>query len=543
MFWQFNFGIEIGTTNNNITTNPIVTIVLSLVVFFIALIIFLYFLRKILRLIFGQPGVQNQKILRVAIPKSSFKKENEEEIKSKEEIGKAENLFSVLGGLRAQRGLRHWLLGRTDHFSFEIVAINNQILFYIAAPHFLEDTLKQQFLATYPFAQIEEMGDYNFFKPQGKIVGSYLRFGREYIFPIKTYRKFDSDPLDGVINTLAKLPDEAGAAIQIIARSSYKRWHRKGQLVARQMQQGKILNEALRKVGLGNVFDKLTNIFSFFFSFFKSSKKEEMNDDKNEQVYKLSPMEEETVKGIEEKTSKAGFDVNLRVVVSTTQANLAYNHLQNILNAFAQYNIYQYGNGFKKVSGLNKSKLISDFINRSFIKKYNMILNAEEVTSLWHLPLVSSSVPKINWLEARKAPPPNNLPISGIILGDNDYRGVKTKIKIKDNDRERHIYIIGKSGVGKSVLQANLINQDIKNGEGVCVIDPHGDLVDAVLEHIPDERMDEVILFDPADTERPIGLNMLEYQTDEQKTFVINEMINIFDKLYDLKATGGPMFE
>ena len=529
MLEQFNF-------------NSIITAIFTLVIFIITLIVFFYFLKRILRIVFGQPGVQSQKILQVAIPKVSLAKENEEE-DILEEIGKAENLFSVLGGLKAQRSLKNKLLGRTDHFSFEIVSTNDQILFYIAAPHFFEDTLKQQLLAAYPFANIEELGDYNFFKPQGKIVGSYLKFGREYILPIKTFRKMESDPLDGLLNTLAKLPNEAGAAVQIILRSSHKKWHRRGQAVAREMQQGKSLSEASRKAGLGNIFDKLTIFFTFIFSFFKNDKKVDQSKELDEEKHKLSPMEEETIKGIEEKTSKAGFDVNIRVVVSAVESNTAYNHLQNILNSFAQYNIYQYGNGFKKAKMFNKKKVISDFIKRSFSRKYNLVLNAEELTSIWHLPLVSSSVPKIKWLESRKAQPPNNLPAEGILLGDNEYRGIKTEVRIKSSDRLRHTYIIGKSGVGKSVMQANLINQDIKNGEGVCVIDPHGDLIDSVLEHIPENRFDDVILFDPADHERPLGLNMLEYQSEDQKTFVINEMITIFDKLYDLKATGGPMFE
>jgi len=157
--------------------------------------------------------------------------------------------------------------------------------------------------------------------------------------------------------------------------------------------------------------------------------------------------------------------------------------------------------------------------------------------------LPSSNTQSIHWLEARKAPPPVNLPTEGVLLGENVYRATKEPIRIKREDRRRHVYIIGKSGTGKSVLQANIIIQDIINGEGVCLIDPHGDLVEAVLEHIPRERAEDVILFDPADYERPLGINMLEFQNPEQKTFVINEMIKIFDKLYDLKTTGGPMFE
>jgi hypothetical protein len=130
-------------------------------------------------------------------------------------------------------------------------------------------------------------------------------------------------------------------------------------------------------------------------------------------------------------------------------------------------------------------------------------------------------------------------------LGYNIFRGVRTEVKMARDDRARHMYIIGKSGTGKSVYQENLAAQDIANGDGVCVIDPHGDLVDHILSYVPAHRADDVILFDPTDMERPQGLNLLEYDIKypEQKTFVINEMMKIFDKLYDLKSTGGPMFE
>ncbi len=130
-------------------------------------------------------------------------------------------------------------------------------------------------------------------------------------------------------------------------------------------------------------------------------------------------------------------------------------------------------------------------------------------------------------------------------MGYNDYRGTKSEIKLTEEDRRRHLYIIGQTGTGKSNLLKEMAKQDVRNGKGLCVIDPHGDFAEDVLTAVPKERAEDVVYFDPSDMERPFGLNMLEYDPahPEQKTFVINEMINIFDKLYDLKQTGGPMFE
>src|SRR3989344_5315294 len=163
--------------------------------------------------------------------------------------------------------------------------------------------------------------------------------------------------------------------------------------------------------------------------------------------------------------------------------------------------------------------------------------------SVFLMPLATTETPKINWLLSRTALPPSNIPAEGIVLGYSEYRGHRYDIRMKADDRRRHMYIIGGSGSGKSAFQASLIRQDILEGRGVCVIDPHGDLVDECLTFVPKERADDVIYFNPADVERPMGLNMLEYDPafPEQRTFVINEMLKIFDKLYDLKATGGPM--
>lgn len=514
-------------------------------VFLLALVLFfaITFIKKIFWRRTKKRAALGMKIMLISVPKEQYGKKDQESESPhmvQEAIGVAENIFSVLGGLKSQKGPMHWILGRTDHFSAEIVCLKGKIYFYLAVPEELVDTVTQQIHSSYPYCLIEEVPDYNIFSAHGKIVGAYMRLGRSFIFPIKTYRKTESDPLNSFTNALSKLGEHEGAAIQFVARSAHGRWHNKGVTVAREMQSGKTLSEAMAKAGLGNFFDKLWHVP---IAILKMINKKKFQEQENLKPNSLSPMEVELVKGIEEKTSKAGMDLNIRVVISAEDKISAERHLNNIINSFSQYNYYKYGNIFKRPSFVNINKLISDFIQRGFHDRYGMILNAEEMATLWHLPLASSETPNIYWLEARKASPPLNIPREGIILGENIYRNLRTVIRMKNEDRQRHMYVIGKSGTGKSVYLNNLIIQDIENGEGVCVIDPHGDLVDSVLEHIPLNRAEDVIYFDPSDSKRPIGLNMLEFNNPEQKTFVINEMISIFDKLYDLKSTGGPMFE
>lgn len=253
-------------------------------------------------------------------------------------------------------------------------------------------------------------------------------------------------------------------------------------------------------------------------------------------------MEQEIVKSLEEKTSKAGMDINVRIVVSAKDREKAKNYLQNIINAFAQYTGYEYGNGFRVSFTGSSNQTTRDFIYRKFDDKKAFILNTEEITSLWHLPLSTTETPNIRWLLAKKAPAPVNIPNEGLILGKNIYRGQEKLIRIKNDDRRRHIYTIGKTGVGKSWLIRNMAVQDILAGHGVGVIDPHGELIEGILERIPKERINDVFLFDPSDVERPVGLNMLEARSEEQRDFAVQEMIAIFYKLFPPEIIG-PMFE
>jgi hypothetical protein len=164
---------------------------------------------------------------------------------------------------------------------------------------------------------------------------------------------------------------------------------------------------------------------------------------------------------------------------------------------------------------------------------------------LYHFPIASTASPKVNFLKAKPSEPPSNLPTTGIVIGKNIFRGVETLVRMTDEDRRRHMYVIGQTGTGKTTIMKAMVRQDIENGKGVCVIDPHGDFAEFTLSIVPKERAEDVIYFDPADLDRPLGLNMLEIDPThpEQKTMVINELFGIIDKLYDLKTAGGPMFE
>lgn len=455
----------------------------------------------------------------------------------REEVGITETFFSSLAALKPQKGLGRWLAGRDDHVAFEIVAHDGLIYFYIDTPRRFEGFIEQQIHAQYPNAQIEQMIDYNIFHENSKVAAAYLSGANHKSFPYRTYKKMDSDPLSAVLNALSKVHEQnSSAVIQFVLRPAQKTWRKKTVKLVREVKKGKKFERVAAQSTAGKIFAKTMDLAGETFK----DKSQEQN--KEHHTYQLSAMEEEMVKGMEEKMSKGLLEVTIRILSVSDTSELAQMNLDNMANAFGQYAIYRYGNNFHATIPSNPNKIIRESIYRAFAENRYSVLNTEEMASLWHLPLHSTEAPRIKWLSGRRAPPPSNLPNTGMLLGHVPYRGIDTPVYMKEADRRRHFYMIGKSGSGKSVLLANMAIQDILAGKGLCVIDPHGDLVEDILEHIPKERADDVILFNPSDLERPIGLNMLEAKTVDQKDFAVQEMISIFYKLFPPEMIG-PMFE
>ncbi|MEK7084712.1 MAG: hypothetical protein AAB932_05755, partial [Patescibacteria group bacterium] len=340
-----------------------------------------------------------------------------------------------------------------DHFAFEIVAWNGLVYFYVDVPKRMRTMIEQQIHAQYPYAEIDEVIDYNMFTPQSAIVGAYMTGSQKHIFPFKTYKEMESDPLSGLLNVFAKVKESnSSAAAQFVVRSAHKRWRRKGVSVVREVRKGKKFEKVARRSTFVKVLTWITDGIEDAFK---------KKDDKPHTTYQLSPMEEEMLKGIEKKMSKGGLDATIRLLSSSDSEETARLNLDNIINAFSQYNLYRFGNSFSATVPKNQSLIIRDFIFRSFHESRKVLVNTEEMASLWHLPLHSTEAPNIKWLSGRRAPPPVNIPTEGLLLGHVPYRGIDTPIYQKETDRRRHLYVIGKSGTGKSVLLSSLAIQDI----------------------------------------------------------------------------------
>lgn len=518
-------------------TSAYLYVALAMILIAAVVVISLKIIYAVAKHYFRKQNERDLAVISVSLPKfnpddkeGSGQPKNHQELVDK--LSNAEAMMNSIAGLSAQKGWKADLFGRTDYYSFEIVFKNNLIYFYVAAPREHLQFIKEQVTAQFPTASVEDEEDYNIFQPEGVIEGMELKFAKEYIYPLKTYKDIETDSLSSMTNSLSKLPEGTGAAIQFLTRSANPRWHKWGQKAASKASQGKKLTEAIKEAKHGK------NPIVEMMELMKPADKKE--GEKKE--YRLSQMEQEAVKKIEEKSAKNGLETNIRIVVAAPTEATARMAMDNVYNSFSQFNINQFGNAFKK-GKFKKDSLIQNFIFREFNEKNIMIMNAEEAGSIFHFPLPHIETPNIAWLSSRRVGLPSGMPTEGTLLGYNDYRGVKTPVYMKMKDRHRHMYVIGMTGSGKSKLLDMMCINDIKAGRGVCFIDPHGDDTDLILANIPKERMNDVIVLDPSDAERPLALNMLEYQNFDQRNFVVNEVFNIFDKLYDLKATGGPMFE
>ena len=428
----------------------------------------------------------NSSIFEVLLPK-----DNETKIEAMEQI------FASLASL--YRGGRFSFLKHQTQISFEIVGKPEDIRFYFICPNKIKELVARQIYSAYPTAELEETEEYNIFYKKGKVVFSWLVNKKENYKPIKTYRELGVDPLSAITSALAKLKENEGAVIQIILAPANSKWQAAGK------------------------------------SYLSSIKKAE--SDPQKAAFKVSA---QFLEAIENKCSKPGFETTIRIVTVAATESEAKSHLSNIKTAFAQFQ--SPWNEFTSKKIRFKYGFMIDFIYRYQpifwgLSNKKTILNSEELASIFHFPNKMIETPEIRWLKAKRAPAANEVPLSGLYLGKNIYRGVVKPIYISHEDRRRHIYIIGKTGTGKTELLKELILQDIRAGRGICLIDPH-DLAEEILEFIPPERAENVIYFDPSNLERPMGLNLLEAKTEDQKHFVATAVINLMYKLYDPYKTG-----
>ena len=460
-----------------------------------------------------------------------IKAENSRDYQLTELVGMMEQLFSGLKTISSHQF--------RNHFAIEIAVADDSddIIFYVAVPNQYTSLFEKQTLSLFPYAELSvQSHDYNIFVENGVNILSEVKLKKHPIYPIRTHDTFTSDPLAVILNAFSKIERKGGgAAVQFLMRYPQKKYRDSYTEIIKQMRKGMKADEAISRSSIGGaVVGTMTDLF--------------FSGNKSEKDTSISENDSEKMEVFGRKIKSEMVEVNIRLAVSAESKHRAEDIITEMESTLNQFDLVE-GNTLvsKQAKGGALLKLEKAFSFREFLPNSTIPLNLSELSTLIHFPSTGIlNSPQFKQSQSSTAAAPNNVASEGTLLGVNRHRNTEKEIYMPQIDRMRHFYVIGQTGTGKSVFLKNLIIQDIERGDGVCMIDPHGTDIQDVLGAIPPEREKDLIYLDPSRLDRVIGLNMLEYDIDkpEQKTFVVNELFSIFQKLYGANPESmGPMFE
>ena len=450
-----------------------------------------------------------------------------------EVLSEAQTMYNIIAST-AMKGFKTRLYGQR-HISFEIVASDGLVRYYAVVPAVLTETIKQAISAAYPAARLEEVEMENIFSQQGKmqgVIGGEFELKKDFYYPIATYQESRRDAARALLDALSGVERGDGAAIQIMFRPAPENWTNKSNQKVESIRNGK--SKKGSAAGALDIMEALWKPPTYGIN------------NSSADFPQLTALENEEIQAIEDKTKYPGYEVLTRVITSSSTATKSQAILQSIVSAFSLFDSPRY-NGFKFNMTTDVDELITAYIFRFFPQSTNKnILNSVELSTIFHLP-DQNSIPtgKVERQRIRQVDGPTEPMREGLLIGVNEFRGIEKQIRLGINDRRRHTYIIGQTGMGKSKLLENLAYQDIMEGRGFCFIDPHGDSAEELLGMIPQSRMDDVIYFNPSDTENPLGFNIFEIESPEDMDFVISETNSMLKSLFDPGNTGvvGPRME
>ena len=449
-----------------------------------------------------------------------------------EVIGMMEQFYAGMQGVGMQN--------KRDHYVLEIANPDksDHIIFYVAVPNEYIDLFGKQIHSLYPNAIItEQKHDYNIFVDGGTSLMSVASLKKHAIYPLQTKEAFETDSLGVLLNAFSKIEREGGgASLQILIKSAPQKYIAEYEGIVERIHEGISVKESIARSSISG------SIFSTMKEFIGESPVPKSGE------LPTSIVDQDALEVFAGKINSPIIEVNIRIAASAKQPARAAQILSEIEATFNQFERAR-GNSllFRRVTGGALTKEIKAYSFREFSNKEILPLSILEMATLLHFPGSGiDSSPQFKQSHANTAAAPTDMPKEGTLLGINKHRGIEKEIYVTESDRMRHFYIIGQTGTGKSVFMKNLIVQDIQSGAGVCMIDPHGTDIEDVIAAVPPEREKDIIYFDPANLEQVVGLNMLEYDSSkpEQKTFVVNELFSIFQRLYGGNPESmGPMFE
>ncbi|MBC7503630.1 DUF87 domain-containing protein [Candidatus Gracilibacteria bacterium] len=467
--------------------------------------------------------------LRVIIArKDSDSDEKKETVKDfREQISIMEQLLASLKSLHSS-AFKSWFFGQ-EYISLEYVAHQDELYFYVIVPKKSKLLVEKQIIGFYPDCLIEETPEVNIFENRTIVRGEIMMMRKGNEFPIRTYTKLESDSMNGLLSALGSLDHDESACIQILLRPVDDDWQETIKKMIRKIEKHKSGHFHFSL----NPFIWLGNLLSVIVRSPENSL-QHTEDDKNEDE---DPVDEEGL--MKEKVKKTGYATTIRIIVTGNNEISIDAELSSIISAFSQFASPTY-NRFKPMKRKSLSLLVEHYILRQFAWWQRApILNSEELATLYHFPHSKyNKQPEIRWQRFKVVKAPVNTPKEGLYIGENVFRGESKGIFVKNEDRFRHFYVIGQTGTGKSSILQIMARQDLKNKRGIAVMDPHGDLAKDLLNFIPKERADDLVYFDPGDLSRPMGLNLLEANTEDEKQMVVADATNIMIKLFGSEIFG-----
>lgn len=472
-----------------------------------------------------------------------------------EAISQATIMYTIISSTLKKAGMKTHVYGQ-KYFSFEIVAVDGFVKYYAVVPAVLTETVKQAILTSYPTARLEETEVENIFSRDGMddsegtgnqynaenfISGGELVMKKEVEYPILTFQEMKWDAQLALLNAFSKVRIGEGLGLQVMFRPLDSSWSKNAETKIKNIKSGK---KGFSGKGSNLPIRILYLLMDIIRAPFEVP--DEHKKDKDEHNSELSQKKQEEIQAIDTKAKFPAFECLIRIVAHSKSKARSEGLVGGVVAAFSQFDSPN-SNGFKYDLSKKIDQLVTDYIFRFFpVSNKKIVLNTQELATIFHLPS-QASIPSsgVERQMTKQVDGPASLITDGVLIGRNEYRGAVKEIRLSVNDRRRHMYVIGASGMGKSVFLKNIAYQDMVEGKGFCFIDPHGDVTEELLSMVPEDRIDDVIYFDPSDMEFPIGMNMLEAKTPEEKDFIVQEGINMLYSLYDPGHTGifGPRGE
>ena len=494
--------------------------------------------------------------LRITLPRNDSKLDREQQTEKDfhEQIGKAEQFFRALHetrDLNLYNMIFKRMLWHKPQLSFELQIEKRELRFVVVCDKYYKNIIQKQITSFYESAEIEPIpiADQFKLKTKGHHLNGYHLFTQEkFWFPIQTYKNIEEDSLNPVANSFSKLTDEEKGVVQFIVHPIADKWQKAAHKEGTKLFKGKKKKGGIRIPILGPILRMIWFPFKILIKGYDpavdGTGSNQPGASGGDSYVRMLQTDEETAKAIGEKAAEPGFQTTVRVLASSPDKDRVREILDGL---FVSFNVFE-GKGtnrFENYRIIPINALNAPIIHHNF--KYRLpallekssIFSTSELATMYHFPDARyNKIPTIKWMDYKVLAPPINLPDEGITLGKSVYRGVEKLVKFKREDRTKHQYIVGKSGSGKSVLLWNQAIQDIANGEGVCVIDPHGDLIEDIVACVPKERAKDVIVFEPGDKERPMGVNLLDVKSAEDQDRASLDAMEIFIKLFGNEIFG-----